>query len=113
MYRTKCVYRTLLIASSFALTALNAQTAPPGDRARAEEGAAAAAPASSIWSAGPIDFSGLIDGYYSLNFNHPASGNNVIRNFDVKANQFSLNMAKLTLSHDANPVGFKLDLAFG
>ncbi len=39
--------------------------------------------------------------------------NNVIRNFDVKANQFSLNMAKLTASHAADPVGFQLDLGFG
>ena len=55
---------------------------------RRSEPAPAAAPA---WSAGPIDFSGLVDGYYSLNFNHPATKNNTWRNFDVKANQFSLN----------------------
>jgi hypothetical protein len=65
------------------------------------------------WSAGEISFSGLIDGYYSLNFNHPDSMTNQLRNFDVKANQFSLNMAKLTLEHAAEPVGFRLDLGFG
>jgi len=70
-------------------------------------------PAPPAWSAGPIKFSGLVDGYYSLNFNHPASGSNLYRNFDVMANQFSLNMAKLTLEHDPDPVGFKLDLGFG
>ncbi|MBI4877982.1 MAG: porin [Acidobacteria bacterium] len=68
---------------------------------------------ASLWSAGPIDFSGLVDGYYSLNFNHPASRTNQLRNFDVKANQFSLNMAKLTLEHAADPVGFRVDLGFG
>ena len=62
---------------------------------------------------GPIDFSGLIDGYYALNFNHPASQTTTLRNFDVKANQFSLNMAKLSLTHNPDPVGFTLDLGFG
>ncbi len=73
------------------------------------------APASSapVFSAGGIDFSGLVDGYYSLNFNHPASKNNVQRNFDVKANQFSLNFAKLTMEHAPDPVGFKFELAAG
>jgi hypothetical protein len=54
-----------------------------------------------------------VDGYYSLNFNHPASKNNTWRNFDAKANQFSLNMAKLTMEHTADPVGFKFELAAG
>jgi len=68
---------------------------------------------SAAWSVGAIQFSGLIDGYYSLNFNHPASRNNGLRNFDVKANQFSLNMAKLTLEHAPEPVGFRVDFGFG
>ena len=73
-----------------------------------------AAPAApTVWSAGGITFSGLIDGYYSFNANHPASRNNNLRNFEVKANQFSLNMTKFTLEHDADPVGFKLDFGFG
>jgi putative OmpL-like beta-barrel porin-2 len=71
------------------------------------------APAPSVWSVGPIDFSGLIDGYYSFNANHPASQNNQLRNFDLKANQFSLNMAKLSLEHLPDPVGFRVDLGFG
>jgi len=62
---------------------------------------------------GPIDFSGLIDGYYTFNFNHPASGNNGLYNFDTKANQFSLSMAKLSMSHSTDPVGFQVDLGFG
>lgn len=70
-------------------------------------------PAPPAWSAGPIDFSGLIDGYYSLNFNHPASKTNNLRNFDTRANSFSLNMAKLELQHTADPVGFRMDVGFG
>lgn len=66
-----------------------------------------------VWSAGPINFTGLIDGYYSFNANHPASQANNLRNFEVKANQFSLNMAKIGMSHEADPVGFTLDLGFG
>jgi hypothetical protein len=48
-----------------------------------------------------------------LNFNHPAGQSNQLRNFDTDANQFSLNMAKVTLEHKADPVGFRLDLGFG
>jgi hypothetical protein len=70
-------------------------------------------PDPPAWSVGPIDFSGLIDGYYSFNANHPASRTNNLRNFDVRANQFSLNMAKLEMQHSADPVGFRLDLGFG
>jgi hypothetical protein len=72
-----------------------------------------AAPAPPVWSAGGIDFSGLVDGYYSLNFNHPATRNNNLRNFDVKANQFSLNMAKLSAEHAPDPIGFKFETIFG
>lgn len=89
----------LVVGCSFAQTA----PAPP-------PATAAAAP---VWSAGEIEFSGLIDGYYSKNFNNPASRNNVLRNFDVRSNQMSLNMAKLSMSRAADPVGFQLDLGFG
>ena len=72
----------------------------------------AATPAPA-WSIGSIDISGLLDGYYSFNNNHPASGFNTLRNFEVKSNQFSLNMTKLSLSHAANPIGFTFDIGFG
>jgi len=76
-------------------------------------GAALAQSNPPVWSAGEIKFSGLIDGYYSFNANHPASAANNLRNFEVKANQFSLNMTKFTMEHDPDPVGFKLDVGFG
>src|SRR5690349_1029313 len=75
--------------------------------------APAPAAAPSPWSVGPIDFSGLVDGYYTFNFNHPASQTNGLYNFDVKANQFSLSMAKLTMSHTADPSGLQVDFGFG
>ena len=87
-----------------------AASTPPVATPPAQEPAAASAP---TWSVGPIDFSGLVDGYASFNANHPASQLNQLYNFDVKANQFSLNMAKLSLAHTPDPVGFQVDLGFG
>lgn len=65
------------------------------------------------YAVGPVEFSGLVDVYYSVAFNHPASRTNNLRNFDVRANQFSLNMAKLEMQHAPDPVGFRLDLGVG
>jgi hypothetical protein len=62
---------------------------------------------------GDIKINGLIDAYYSHNFNNPASGFNTLRNFEVKSRQFSLNMAELSISKDPDPIGFRLDLGFG
>ena len=79
--------------------------ASPKPRQQPQTGTPAPAPAAppTTWSIGAIDVSGLLDGYYSFNNNHPASGFNTLRNFEVKSNQFSLNMSKLSLSHAANP----------
>jgi hypothetical protein len=60
-----------------------------------------------------IDFSGSVDGYYSFDNNHPQSGFNQLYNFDDKTNQADLNLLKLTVSRDPDPVGFRLDLAYG
>ncbi len=72
-----------------------------------------APPPASIWSIGGIDFSGEIDGYYNWNANHPSSGTSQLLLWNTKANQFNLNMAKITLNHDPDPVGFRLDFGFG
>jgi putative OmpL-like beta-barrel porin-2 len=104
--RLKCV----LIPITAALIAGSAFGQAP---APAPAPAPAAASAPPPWSVGPIDFSGLVDGYYDFNFNHPASATNGLYNFDTKANQFSLSMAKLTMSHSADPVGFQVDFGFG
>lgn len=73
----------------------------------------APAPAKSPWSMRPVNFSGVVDGYYNYAPNHPGSRNNLYRNFDTRANSFALNMGKLTLEHNADLVGFKLDLGIG
>jgi hypothetical protein len=77
----------------------------------------AAPPAAPTWSVGPMDISGLIDGYYSYNYNRPgnlANGQiNDLYNFDDKTDQFNLAEARLTLNHDPDPVGAHVDLLFG
>jgi hypothetical protein len=99
MLRATCA---CLLFAVFAASPAAAQEIPVPQPARAP-----------VWSVGPIDFSGLVDGYYSLNFDHPSSKLNSLRNFDAQANQFSLNMAKLTMEHGSNPVGFRVDVGFG
>jgi hypothetical protein len=86
--------RALFSAMLFA--PLTAQQAPPA--------------APPTWG---VNVSGLVDGYYNYTPNQPDSKTLLYRNFDVRANSFSLNMAKLTFSHDADPVGFTLDFGFG
>lgn len=102
----------LLLVCSIAYS----QTAP-GSNPEPAPASAPPAVASPTWSVGPIDFSGLVDGYFSYSANHPVSiaggPENQLRNFDYEANTFSLNMAKLTMSHDADPVGFRVDIGFG
>jgi hypothetical protein len=87
--------------------------APATPPAQAPADTAPAAAPASVWSAGPIDFSGTVDGYYSFNFNHPDSGISQLYNFDDKTNQFYLNLAKLTINHDPDPVGVHLDIGYG
>ncbi|MBX3279243.1 MAG: porin [Acidobacteria bacterium] len=63
-----------------------------------------------------VEVSGLVDGYYSYNFNRPDGRVNTGRAFDTQDNSFSLNLAKFTLEKQndlANPLGFKIDLGFG
>jgi hypothetical protein len=76
-----------------------------------------AAPAAPTWSVGPMDISGFIDGYYSVNFNRPtdsANGQiNDLYNFNDKTDQFNLSAAKLTLNHDPDPVGAHIDFIYG
>ncbi len=111
----------LLALNSCAMIPALSQAASPAPAPQTPPAAApadATPPAAPTWSIGPIDFSGTIDGYGNFNANHPKNesgtpGNNQYRNFDVKADQFALNLAKLTLNHDPDPVGFHFDFGFG
>jgi hypothetical protein len=118
-------------ALAFALMAGAQTPAPPAspatpaaaDQAPAPA-TAPAAPAAPTWSVGPMDISGFIDGYYSVNFNRPDAASvpgvptgfdqlNQLYNFNDKTDQFSLSAAKLTLNHDPDPVGAHVDLFYG
>ncbi len=89
----------------------------PATSTPAQAPAPPAAPAAPTWSVGPMDLSGLIDGYYSYNANRPsdlANGQiNDLYNFNDKTDQFSLSEARLTLNHDPDPVGAHIDLFYG
>ena len=100
--------------------ALMAGAQTPAAPAPAPAPAAIPAPAASAaptWSVGPMDISGFIDGYYSYNFNTPTSAangqTNDLYNFNDKTDQFNLNAAKLTLNHDPDPVGARVDIFYG
>ena len=100
MYRYTCAFLSLALA--FAGVAA-AQTTPT----TTDNG-------PKVLSAAGIEIGGLIDGYYSANFNHPASKSNTWRNFDVKANSFALNFAKLMmkrLTHTGSTLRIR-DIAF-
>lgn len=80
-------------------------------------------PTATANSSGVLDFfkevevSGFVDGYYSYNFNKPAGRTNVLRNFDVRNNEFALNLAELVVEKKPDPLnsrlGFRLDLDYG
>jgi hypothetical protein len=95
-------------------SATPAAQAPPAAQTPPAPAAPAAAP---TWSVGPMDISGLIDGYYSYNANRPsdsANGQvNDLYNFNDKTDQFNLSEARLTLNHDPDPVGAHVDVFYG
>src|SRR3982750_3240685 len=107
MQRSKCAFACL--ALWIAGNCFGQSTPAPSDQTTPAPAPAATPAPAPVWSLGGIDFSGFVDGYYNLNFNHPASKTNNLYNFDVKANQFSLSYAKLEMQHAADPVGFRLD----
>lgn len=60
--------------------------------------------------------SGSVDGYYGLDFEHPASRQAGLRVFDNYTNQFSLNLAELVIKRnpDTNTrLGYNLTLGYG
>jgi hypothetical protein len=99
-----------------------AASVPTGLEIPAQDPAPAAAPSAEEKKTtlqsllGPTTVSGFVDGYYGLNFNHPHSRNSSFRVFDVPANQFSLNYAKIQLDKPAeasNRVGYRISFGYG
>ena len=119
LIKSKCV--VTIVALMAAANGGKAQTAPTSapltlavqDQTPSPAAAATPSVSPTLWKIGPFDVSGMIDVYYSLDFNHPADGVNGLQNFDDKANQMELNMASLTLDYSPNPVGLHLDVGDG
>jgi hypothetical protein len=92
-----------------------APAAPPASAAPAEP-PAPAAPATPV-APPPIAFTweALVDAYYMYNFtgNPSTQGPGAPRQFDVAANSFSLNYAKLGVGADTEYVAFRMDLGAG
>lgn len=100
-------------------TIAKSQSAPPATpTVQAPSPTASPAPAAApTWSLGPLDFSGFLDAYYSYNANRPSNAANGqvndLYNFNDKTDQFNLNAAKLSINHDPDPIGVRVDLVFG
>ena len=62
---------------------------------------------------GPLQIGGLFDSYYSYDANHPYTARNNLRNFDIGADSFDVNMAKFSVEMAPGPVGFRLDAGSG
>lgn len=69
-----------------------------------------------------VSVSGFFDGYYSFNFNSPPPvttgatlppANNTYRYYDAYHNQFTVNLAELTVKAAMKEVSFVVDLDFG
>ena len=129
MYLNAKVISSSLAAAAMTI-ALTAGAQAPADSSAAPAAAPAApaqapapapapaAPAAPTWSVGPLDVSGMIDGYYSFNFNRPNTTDgfdqlNQLYNFNDKTDQFELSAAKLTLNHAPDPVGADIDFIYG
>lgn len=76
------------------------------------------APPQSPWLRlfGPTKVSTTADLYYEYNGNEPASGQNVLRNFDEKDNQFAFSYYEIAFEQvptDKRRLGFRTDIGFG
>jgi hypothetical protein len=64
-----------------------------------------------------VEFSGLVDTYYTYNFNEPATRTfTPLRNFDVRHNQFSLALVEFAAAKPVTAddrIGFRFDLQYG
>jgi len=58
-------------------------------------------------------FSGMADGYFTFNTNHPASGSNQVQNFNLNYGQPELSLAKLTVDKSDKEFGIHADVGFG
>lgn len=61
-----------------------------------------------------IEVGGMVYGSYNYNFNNPDAKDNSLRIFDTRANNFTLDLAQIAISRQAeNGLGFMLKLDYG
>jgi hypothetical protein len=98
------------------LVASATTAAPEGaPAAEAQDPAPAADPILTFFK--KVELSGLIDTYYTYNFNKPTTGTfTPYRSFDVKHNQFSVALVEFDVTKPATEddrIGFRFDLQYG
>ena len=55
----------------------------------------------------------MVDAYYGYNFEHPFDRTNRLYNFNIPAQQFSLNAVEFGIVHSPDPIGGEIDLGYG
>jgi hypothetical protein len=65
---------------------------------------------------GPVKVSSTVDTYYEYNGNEPASGQNILRNFDEKNDEFAFSYFEVAFDlvpTETRRLGFRADIGFG
>ncbi len=60
-----------------------------------------------------LQFSGYIDSFYDLNYNHPPSRTSQLQAFNFTADKWSLSSATAVVHSDPAPFGFRVDVGMG
>ncbi|MGA2713387.1 MAG: outer membrane beta-barrel protein [Bryobacteraceae bacterium] len=58
-------------------------------------------------------FSGLADGYFTVNFDHPTGNANQLQNFDLNNATPEMSLVKVTVDKSDKIIGFHVDAGFG
>ncbi len=109
---------TFVLCGALIAMCASAQTPAPGS---ASPDAPAQAPAAAAPATPPADppkydgwvFSGMADGYITLNSNHPVSNSNQLQNFDINWGQPELSMAMFTVDKSDKVLGIHVDAGLG
>jgi hypothetical protein len=116
------MFRTCNRLLPLSLSALAAFCLPAAAQTQSPPPAPAPAPAATAgtpaaWRFAGVDWTGYLDGYGSLNDNHPSdsanSQSNDLYNFNDRTDQFDLAEARITFNRNPSPVGVHADVVFG
>jgi hypothetical protein len=113
--KMKIMICVLAIVSFSGLIRAEDPQAPTAGTTTTQTPAAANAPATPPPEYGGWVFSGLVDGYITENFNHPAanSGFDQLQNFDIINGQPEMSLAKVTVDKSDSVIGIHVDAGFG